>query len=425
MGTFWDDHLAQGAQHLTSSAIRDLLKVTEQPEMISLAGGLPAPECFPTAALAAAAAHVLAHTPTAALQYGPTEGYRPLRALLAEWMTALQVPVTDEEVLMTSGSQQALDLLGKLLIDPGAPVAVEEPTYVGALQAWRPYRPRFITLPTDAAGLCVDALADVLARGERPRFVYLVSSFQNPTGTTLTPARRHALLELAGRYRLPIIEDDPYGELYYDGARVPLLAAQDRALHGRLRHVIYLSTFSKLLAPGLRVGWVVAPTPLLRRIVHAKQGMDLHTGSLTQATIYEACRDGLLDRHVPALRATYRARRDALLGALQRQMPAEVQWTRPDGGMFVWLTLPGAIDATRLLAAALAQQVAFVPGAAFHALGGGHQTLRLNFSHTPPAQMETGIGRLAQALGVVRGEPPVADPAGPAAPAASLDRGHR
>ncbi len=170
---------------------------------------------------------------------------------------------------------------------------------------------------------------------------------------------------------------------------------------------------------------MVAPTPLLRRIVHAKQGMDLHTGSLTQATIYEACRDGLLDRHVPALRATYRARRDALLGALQRQMPAEVQWTRPDGGMFVWLTLPGANDATRLLAAALAQQVAFVPGAAFHALGGGHQTLRLNFSHTPPAQMDAGIGRLAQALGVVRGEPPVADPAGPAAPAASLDRGHR
>ena len=403
MGTFWDHHLAQGAQRIASSAIRDLLKVTEQPEMISFAGGLPAPECFPTAALASAAARVLASEPTAALQYGPTEGYRPLRALLAERMTGMGVPVVDEEILVTSGSQQALDLLGKLLIDPGAAVAVEDPTYVGALQAWRPYQPRFITLPADDAGLRVDVLAEVLERGERPRFVYVVSSFQNPTGTTLSRERRQALLELAGRYRLPIVEDDPYGDLYYDGARFPLLAAQDIALHGQLQHVIYLSTFSKLLAPGLRVGWVVAPTPLLRRIVHAKQGMDLHTGSLTQATIYEACRDGLLDRHVPALRAAYGERRDAMLGALQRHMPEDVRWTRPQGGMFVWLTLPAETDATRLLHASIPKQVAFVPGTAFHANGGGHNTLRLNFSHTTPTRMEEGIRRLAQAMVEVRG----------------------
>jgi 2-aminoadipate transaminase len=269
---------------------------------------------------------------------------------------------------------------------------------MGALQAWRPYRPRFLTLPTDDQGLRVDALAEALQRGERPRFVYVVSSFQNPTGTTLSPARRQALLELAGRYQLPIVEDDPYGDLYYDGMRAPLLAALDIEMHGSLQHVIYLSTFSKLLAPGLRVGWAVAPAPLQQRIVHAKQGMDLHTGSLAQATIYEACRDGLLERHVPTLRAAYGERRDTMLAALAAHMPGQVHWTRPTGGMFVWLTLPMEFNATTLLRAALDQQVAFVPGAAFHANGGGQHTMRLNFSHSRPARLQEGVARLARAM---------------------------
>lgn len=398
MTSSWSTRLSQAANNMTSSAIRDLLKVTERPEIISFAGGLPAPECFPTEELTAAAERVLVERPLAALQYGPTEGYTPLRAFIAEHMADLDVHVPAEQVLISSGSQQALDLLGKLFIDPGSLVAVEEPTYLGALQAFRPYSPRFAALPMDEEGLRADALERLLQSGERPRFLYVVSCFQNPTGVTISPARKEALLKLAAAYDLPIIEDDPYGELYYEGERPPLMAALDLKLHGELRHVVYLSTFSKLLAPGLRVGWVVAPTPLLGKIVEAKQGMDLHSGSLAQATAYEVCRDGLLKRHVPTIRATYHARRDAMLTALERFMPEGVHWTHPNGGMFIWLTVPEHIDTADLLAVAADQQVVFVPGATFHANGGGTNTMRLNFSHSAPERITEGVGRLAAAI---------------------------
>ncbi len=323
MDNLWTDRFSTGIQQSTSSAIRDLLKVTEQPEMISFAGGLPAPECFPTEELTAAAERVLVERPVVALQYGPTEGYKPLREFLTSHVARLGISVPVEQLLITSGSQQALDLLGKLMIDPGALVAVEEPTYMGALQAWRPYQPRFATLPMDEEGLVVDALERLLQGGERPRFLYLVSSFQNPTGVTLSPERRHRLLEVATEYHLPIVEDDPYGELYYNSARPQPLAALDVELSGALRHIAYLSTFSKLLAPGLRVGWVAAPEELVSKLVQAKQGLDLHTGSLTQAMAYEACRDGLLDRHVPTIRSTYHTRRDTMLEALELHMPKD------------------------------------------------------------------------------------------------------
>ncbi|MBC8075224.1 MAG: PLP-dependent aminotransferase family protein [Chloroflexales bacterium] len=366
--------------------------------MISFAGGLPAPECFPTEELAAAAERVLVEQPIAALQYGPTEGYRPLRQFVTQHMAALGVAAPFEQVLITSGSQQALDLLGKLLIDPGAPVAVENPTYLGALQAWQAYQPRYLAVPIDDEGLDVAALERMLADGARPRFLYVVSCFQNPTGVTLSDARRRALLEVAARYGLPIIEDDPYGELYYDGARPPLLAALDVELHGSLQHVVYLSTFSKTLAPGLRVGWVVAPEALVTKLTQAKQGVDLHSGSLAQATAYYACRDGLLDRHVPTIRRTYHARRDAMLAALDTHMPPGVSWTRPAGGLFIWLTLPPQLDAAVLLRASLEQQVAFVPGVSFHPNGGGNNTLRLNFSHSAPARIAEGVARLGRAV---------------------------
>ncbi len=391
----WGDRLSSGARNIVSSAIRDLLKVTEQPEVISFAGGLPAAECFPAEQIAAAVETVLVNNPVAALQYGPTEGYRPLRTWVQEHMAHLGVTVPSEDVLLTSGSQQGLDLVGKLLIDPGAPVAVEDPTYLGALQAWRPYLPRFIALPTDDEGLEIDGLERLLQSGERPRFLYIVSSFQNPTGTTLSPERRQALVEVAGRYGLPIVEDDPYGELVYEGERAQPLAAIDIALHGSLQHVIYLSTFSKLLAPGLRVGWMIGPSALMPRFVHAKQGLDLHTGTLAQAAIFEACRDGLLDEHIPMLCRTYGARRDAMLGALTEHMPPEVTWSRPRGGMFLWLTLPEGMNTTALLARALEHDVAFVPGAAFYANGGGDTTMRLNFSHATPARIVEGVRRLA------------------------------
>jgi 2-aminoadipate transaminase len=398
MQSLWTDRLSRSAKQITSSAIRDLLKVTEQPDMISFAGGLPAPECFPTEELMAAAERVLVERPVAALQYGPTEGYRPLREFVTSLMSGRGLAIPTEQVLMLSGSQQGLDAIGKLFIDPGSTVLVEEPTYLGALQAWRPYSPKFVTLPMDADGLDVTALENVLRAGERPRFLYLVSCFQNPTGITPSVERKRALLEVAARYGLPIVEDDPYGELYYEGQRPPILAALDADMHGELRHVVYLSTFSKLLAPGLRVGWVAAPAELVAKIAHAKQGMDLHTGSLAQATAYEACRDGLLDRHVPTIRATYHARRDAMLAALEAHMPKAVSWTRPGGGMFIWLTLPAQINTTELLQVSLEQKVAFVPGASFYANGGGTNTMRLNFSHSAPERIAEGVARLARSI---------------------------
>jgi 2-aminoadipate transaminase len=289
-------------------------------------------------------------------------------------------------------------MIGKLLIDPGAQVAVENPTYLGALQAWQPYRPQLLPLPMDDQGLDVDALEALLATGARPRFLYVVSSFQNPTGVTLAPERRRALVELAARHRLPIIEDDPYGELYYEGGRATPLAAIDCELHGELRHVIYLSTFSKLLTPGLRVGWIVAPSALIDKLGQVKQGLDLHTGSLSQVAAYLTCRDGLLARHVPVLRETYGHRRDVMLSAMEAGMPAGVRWTRPAGGMFLWVSLPEGWDSAELLGQAIAHQVAFVPGRTFYPAGDVTNTLRLNFSYSSPELIAAGVARLADVV---------------------------
>lgn len=398
MDPIWNDRIAEGARGIRSSAIRDLLKLTVQPDMISFAGGLPAPELFPAEEISAAGEQAVAEAPLAALQYGPTEGFAPLRELVAGWLGRLGVAAPPDQILVTSGSQQGLDMLGRLLIDPGAPVAVEEPTYLGALQAWQTCQPRYLPLPVDDEGLDVEALEALLAGGARPRFLYVVSCFQNPTGVTLAPARRQRLIEIAARYDLAIVEDDPYGELYYEGERTTPLAALDIAAHGELRHVVYLGTLSKLLAPGLRVGWIAAPRALHERLVMLKQGIDLHTGSLAQAVGYYACRDGLLDRHIPRLRAVYGERRDAMLAALAAAMPGGVRWTRPTGGMFLWLTLPEGSDSQALLGRAIERRVAFVPGQPFHPSGGGANTMRLNFSHSPPAQIVEGVGRLAAAL---------------------------
>jgi 2-aminoadipate transaminase len=398
MNSIWNDRLAAGVRNIRSSAIRDLLKVTALPDMISFAGGLPAPELFPAEEISAATEQAIAESPVAVLQYGPTEGFGPLRELVSGWLGDLQVQVPPGQLLITSGSQQGLDMLGRLLIDPGSPVAVESPTYLGALQAWQTCQPHYLPLPIDADGLDVDALEQLLASGARPRFLYVVSCFQNPTGVTLAPARRQRLIELAARYELPILEDDPYGELYYEGGRTTPLAALDIAMHGELRHVIYLGTLSKVLAPGMRVGWIAAPRPIYDQLVMLKQGLDLHTGSTAQAVAYYACRDGLIEGHLPRLRSVYGARRDAMLDALAKHMPAGVSWTRPAGGLFLWLTLPAGANSQELLGAAVEQKVAFVPGQAFHPDGGGANTMRLNFSHSTPAQIEVGVARLGEVL---------------------------
>jgi 2-aminoadipate transaminase len=405
--TIWETHWSAAAGAISGSAIRELLKVTEQPGMISFAGGLPAPECFPAEEIAVAAERVLAREAARVLQYGPTEGFPPLRQFLTELMRGRGLPITADQLLITNGSQQGLDMIGRLLIDPGDPVLVENPTYVGALQAFRPYRPRFVTLPMDDQGLRIEgveqALSDLAAAGQRPKFLYTVASFQNPTGVTLSAERRHALIELAARYDVPIVEDDPYGELRYSGEAPPPLAAIDIARSGAPRQVLYLSTFSKLLAPGLRIGWAVGPEALMRRMVQLKQGLDLHTGSLGQAIAYESCHDGLLTRQILKIRAIYHERRDAMLSTLDRYMPAGTRWTRPDGGMFLWITLPEHFNTTELLPHALDKLVAFVPGGAFHANGGGENTMRLNFSFSSPATIVDGVQRLAQVFKEVLG----------------------
>lgn len=383
--------LSERARALTSSAIREILKVTERPEVISFAGGLPSPDGFPVEVIEAAFSDVLQSRGKAALQYGPTEGYAPLRAWVAQHLSDQGAHVTPEEVLIVSGSQQALDLLGKVLVDPGSKVLVETPSYLGALQSFSLYEPSFACVPSDGHGLIPEALTPSLTNGAR--FLYALPNFQNPTGRTLPLARREALVEIAARQGFPIIEDDPYGELRYRGAALPgLLGLGEKS--GAT--VIRLGSFSKVLAPGLRLGYMVAPEKLIAKLAQAKQATDLHTGSLTQMAVFEIVQSGFLERHLPEIRALYRHQCDSMLAALDLYFPKEAEWTRPDGGMFIWVTLPEGIDATDLLADALAKNVAFVPGAPFYALNGPRNTLRLSFVTVPEERIRLGIERLAE-----------------------------
>jgi len=384
---------------MSSSVIRETLKFAQQPDLISLAGGWPAAGLFPVADLADVCRAVLAERSEVALQYGLTEGYLPLRRTLAGLAQAKGMPVDEDNVLVTTGSQQALDLVGRVFIDPGDVVLVERPTYLGALQAWRAYGARFASVELDKDGLCVDALEEAI-REHKPKFIYVMPNFHNPAGVTLSHARRLHLLELADRYGVALVEDDPYGDLRFEGEDIPPLYALDAARRpaGEPGSVIYLSTFSKTLAPGLRLGWIIAPAEVARQLVMAKQGADLHTPSFCQVVAHEYCRRGLLAPHIEQIRATYRQRRDALLAALDRYMPPTVRWTRPQGGLFLWLSLPEQVDSLELLQEAIAAQVAFVPGTAFYADGGGRNAMRLTFASTPPDLLQEGIRRLAEVL---------------------------
>ncbi len=398
----WDARWTAAALATSGSEVRELLKLTEKPDFISFAGGLPAPETFPAEELAAAAERALAEHAARVLQYGPSEGYGPLRAAIAEIMTERGAPVTAAQVVVTSGSQQALDVLARLLVEPGDPIIVEAPTYMGALQAWRPYRPTFVPVPIDTGGMQIAPLAATLQRmaaeGRPARFIYTVAAFQNPSGVTLAADRRDALLDLAEQYDIPVVEDDPYGELRFEGVAPPLLTAIDVQRHGAPRYVLYTSTFSKLLAPGLRIGWITGPDTLLHKFVQVRQGVDLHTGSLSQAIAYEACKERLPQRNLPRILALYRERRDTMLAALEREMPQGVSWTRPEGGMFLWVTLPAGADSPVLLRQAVERGVAFIPGTAFFTDGGGREAMRVNFSYSTPAQINDGIARLAALL---------------------------
>ncbi len=402
MGVPWDALLGDADRRLRSSDIRDLLAITARPDVISFAGGLPAPDLFPIDDLRAAFDAALREGGGSAVQYGPTEGYAPLRAYLAARLARRGIVAQPDDILITTGSQQGLDLLGKVLLSPHATVLVEEPSYVGALQAFAAYGPRGASAPMDDEGLRVDRVAAALAALERDplipgdevraRVLYTIPTFQNPSGLTMSARRREALIDLCVARRLPVIEDDPYGELRYEGADLPPL----RALPGG-EETVYLGTFSKILAPGLRLGWVVAPRPLMARLVLAKQGADLHTDTLAQRAVLHYCLHADMDGHIARLRRVYRERRDAMLAALARHFPAEARWTRPEGGLFIWVTLPEGVDTRALLADALERGVAFVPGSAFHATrdgGQGGRSLRLNFSHADPDRIDDGLRRL-------------------------------
>jgi 2-aminoadipate transaminase len=401
--TLWEERFAQRTKRMTSSLIRELLKLTEASDVISFAGGLPASELLPREEIDEAVRRLVRGGADGPFQYGTTEGYTPLREFLVRQMARYGIRVGTENVLITAGSQQALDLVARLFVNPGDRILTEEPTYLGALQAFGACQAEFLSVPTDDDGLRTEDLEKRLRAG--PKFLYVLPNFQNPGGTTLALERRRRLIELANHYGAPILEDDPYGQLRYEGDHLPPLVALDAEYHGCANgeraftgNVLYLSTLSKTLAPGLRVGWVVAPESVIRKLVQIKQATDLHTSTFCQHVAYEVARDGFLDRHVRRLRAVYGVRRDAMLAALERHFPPGVRWTRPKGGLFLWVTLQKGFDTAELLKEALAEKVAFVPGSAFHPLGDGRETMRLNFSHAEPDVIHEGIRRLGRVL---------------------------
>lgn len=405
MSTAWKSRYAQRTKTLKSSAIRELLKITQKPEIISFAGGLPAPDVFPVDRFQDACRRVLEVNGHQALQYSATEGYEPLREMIARHIARYGIKAKAENVLITSGSQQALDLIGKLLINPGDRVLVEAPTYLGALQAFNVYGAEYISVESDQDGLRSEFLEDPLRMG--PKFMYVLPNFQNPGGTTLSEGRRHQLVLLADKYGIPIVEDDPYGQLRYEGEHLPPLVVIDRENLRRddgysIGNVLYLSTFSKTLAPGLRLGWIVAPPDVIAKLVQLKQGADLHTSTFAQVVAYEVAKDNFLDDHVKLIRKVYRERRDVMLEALKKHFPPEVTWTHPQGGLFLWATLPEGMDCHKLFDAALKENVAFVPGDSFYAGNGfaqeGNRHMRLNFSYGQPEQIREGIRRLSVAI---------------------------
>lgn len=395
--TPWEFRYSYRAQRMGSSVIRELLKLTEQPDIISFAGGLPAPEIFPVEEFREACNEVLNTLGPQSLQYGTTEGYQPLREMIARHTARYGIEVTADNILITSGSQQALDFIGRLFINNGDHVVVESPTYLGALQAWRAYGANYVSVRSDEHGMIVDELEAALRAG--PKFIYVLPNFQNPSGSTLALDRRLKLVELADKYGVPIVEDDPYGQLRYSGEHLPSVVSLDSEYRGPnggcySGNVIYLSTFSKLLAPGIRLAWMIAPPEVIRKLVMAKQAADLHTATFNQYVAYEVAKGGFLDEHIKVIRATYKERRDVMLETMDELWPSQAQWTRPEGGMFLWGILPAGMDSAEVLKQAVARKVAFVPGAPFHPNGGGQNTMRINFSYSSPETIREGITRL-------------------------------
>ncbi len=394
----WEPYLATRTLGMQSSAIRELLKLTQQPDIISFAGGLPAPDFFPLREVEEACRYIVHEDGVRALQYSATEGYPPLKEFLADAMHKYGVPASPDNVLLTNGSQQALDLIGKIFIDPGDYVLTGRPTYLGAIQAWNAYQARYHTVRLDDGGMVVDEIEHAYEKvlsdsGKPPRFIYVLPNFHNPAGTTLTQERREQLADVATKLNLPVVEDDPYGQLRYEGEDLPPICTFIP------ERTIYLGTFSKTLAPGLRLGWIVCPEVLMRRFVQAKQGSDLHTGTFVQYVANDICQRGFLKQHVRQLREEYKARRDTMLEALAEFWPDGCCWTRPEGGLFLWAQIPGGIDTQDFLTQAVEEKVAYVPGVHFYPnQDGGFDAMRLNFSYSSPDAIVEGMRRLGTAL---------------------------
>ncbi len=379
---------------MKASEIRELLKITQRPEVISFAGGLPAPELFPVADLEQVAADVLEHEGQQALQYSTTEGHPGLREQIVRRMNRdLGTSFTASQILVTSGSQQGLDLTGKLFLDEDDEVLCESPTYIGAINAFRAYQPRFVDVPTDDDGMIPEELERCIRAAKHPKYIYAIPTFQNPTGRTWTVERRQGVLDVAARHGLVVIEDDPYGQLCFEGTTPPALAAMAKDVP-----VVYLGTFSKIFCPGMRIGWVAAPPALYEKYVLAKQGLDLNTSTLGQYQILAYLERFDLDAGIARIREVYRRRRAAMLTGIEREFPAGVSWTRPRGGLFLWVTLPREVSARDVLTQALAQNVAFVPGGSFFPNGGHENTMRLNYSNMPEERITEGIRRLGVVL---------------------------
>jgi len=383
---------AKRFENLSGSAVREILKLTQQKDIISFGGGMPSADSFPVDELAKLAADTFADHGEQMLQYGTSEGYQPLREWIAGWLKAKGWNVTVDNILIISGSQQGLDLTSKAFLDPGDQVVIESPSYLSAFQIFNSYQASYLAVPSDDQGMKMDELEKVLVNNN-PKLIYSIPTFQNPTGITMTLERRKQLIELANKYDVIIIEDDPYGYLRYSGEPVPSLKALDT--EGR---VIYLGSFSKIVAPGLRVGFAVADPAILGKMVIGKQATDVHTSNLSQQIVYRYCSQGMLEPHIEKICAMYKAKRDAMLAAMDRHFPKEVTWTRPEGGLFIWCTLPEGLVSAELLKEAVAKKVAFIPGAPFYLGGQGQNMMRLNFSNAEMDLIDEGIKRIGEVL---------------------------
>ena len=385
-------HFAERTKYMRASIIREILKVSQRPGIISFAGGMPAPETFPLEDFGRAVQDTLREDGTRALQYYITEGHPKLKEYMCGWLSKQGIDCTPDQMLLTHGSQQALDLLGKIFIGPNDSILVENPTYLGAIQSFNAYQTKYVTVPIDEQGMRLDELKQKLSK-HKVRFAYTVPTFQNPAGVTMTLDRRKSFLEMARKKNVPIIEDDPYGLLRFKGTFVPSLYSLSKG-----RGVVYLSTFSKLLSPGIRLGYIVAEKEVIQQLVYAKQATDLQNNTFIQFAVYHYCKNGSLEKHIPSIIEDYKHRAGVMMNAIREFFPAQVKCYEPEGGMFVWCELPKGLKASKVFAKALKRNVAFVDGSVFFANGGGENTMRLNFTNSTDAAIRTGISHLAEAI---------------------------